>query len=229
MKTKNRLYDLKVVSKPWGHEYVIYSDKKKIAITFLKINPKKETSLHCHSSKKTGFIILDGIANVQIGIYKSNIFKYNPLSRLVFRPGLFHKLINRGNKPLYALEFETPYNKKDLIRMKDRFGRANRPYEGKAYLKDIDKNKLKFKKPLKKELNIYKFKKSKITIKYVSSFKEIKIKDNKSSVAILDGKILNHRKKTVINTGEVIKEKTLKMLMQNFVPYKKILILKVSR
>ncbi|MAS52314.1 MAG: hypothetical protein CMD20_03820 [Flavobacteriales bacterium] len=226
---KNKLYDLKVVSKPWGHEYVIYSDKKKLAVTFLKINPKKETSLHCHSSKKTGFIILHGIANVQIGIYKSNIFKYKPMSRLVFRSGLFHKLINRGDKPLYALEFETPYNKKDLIRMKDRFGRANRPYEGIDYLKDIDKNKLKFKKPKKNETNKYKFKNSKITLKYISSFKEIKIIDNKSSVAILDGKILDRTGKIVINTGEVIKEKTLKILMQNFVPYKQILVLKVSR
>ncbi len=229
MKIKNKLYDLKVVSKPWGHEYVIYSDKKKIAITFLKINPNKETSLHCHSNKKTGFIILDGIADVQIGIYKSNIFKYGPMSRLVFRSGLFHKLINKNKKPLYALEFETPYNKKDLIRMKDRFGRVNKPYEGKDYLKDISRNNLKFKKPKKNKPNIYKFKKSKIILKYISNFKEIKMWDKKSSIAILDGKISDQRGNIVINQGEVIKEKTLKILMQNFVSNKKILILKVSR
>ena len=47
------LYDSNIVRKPWGEEYVILSEKKKkTAITFLKILPGKETSLHCHSRKK---------------------------------------------------------------------------------------------------------------------------------------------------------------------------------
>ena len=36
-----------------------------------------------------------------------------------------------------ALEFETPVNKNDLIRFKDSYGRAKKPYEGKkVYLRD---------------------------------------------------------------------------------------------
>ena len=31
-------YSNKVVTKPWGYEYVIFNNKKKLAITFLKIN-----------------------------------------------------------------------------------------------------------------------------------------------------------------------------------------------
>ena len=108
-------YENSNVIKTWGNEYVIYKDKKKIALTLLKINPKKETSLHCHSEKKTGFIILNLKAKVQVGIYKKNTLIYNPISRLIFRPGLFHKLINPSNKKeLYVLELETPYKKYDL-------------------------------------------------------------------------------------------------------------------
>ena len=97
-KTKNKNYENSHVIKPWGSEYVIYQDKEKIGLTLLEIKPTKETSLHCHSEKKTGFIILNSKAKVQIGIYKKNTFDYGPNSRLVFRPGLFHKLKNPSKK-----------------------------------------------------------------------------------------------------------------------------------
>ena len=70
MKKRNNFYRDKVVYKPWGYEYVVYSSSNRLAITFLKINYGHKTSLHCHPKKKTGFIILSGKALVQIGIYK---------------------------------------------------------------------------------------------------------------------------------------------------------------
>ena len=63
------IYSKTVVKKPWGYEYVIYSDSTRLAITFVNINYGHKTSLHSHPQKKTGFIILDGKALVQIGIY----------------------------------------------------------------------------------------------------------------------------------------------------------------
>ena len=72
MKKRNNFYRDKVVYKPWGYEYVVYSSSNRLAITFLKINYGHKTSLHCHPKKKTGFIILSGKALVQIGIYKKN-------------------------------------------------------------------------------------------------------------------------------------------------------------
>ena len=58
-------------------------------------------------------------AKVQVGIYKKNTLIYNPISRLIFRPGLFHKLINPSNKKeLYVLELETPYKKKTSLDLK---------------------------------------------------------------------------------------------------------------
>ena len=44
-----------------------------MGITFLNIKYNHKTSLHCHPNKKTGFIILDGRAEVQIGIYKKKL------------------------------------------------------------------------------------------------------------------------------------------------------------
>ena len=110
MKNKNNFYDNKVVYKPWGYEYIIYKDSNRIAITFVKINYKHKTSLHCHPKKKTGFIILNGKALVQLGIYKANAKLYTAMSRLVIRPGLFHssKSLNATSK---LLEIETPIDK----------------------------------------------------------------------------------------------------------------------
>ena len=48
-------YNNRVILKPWGEEYVIFKDKKKIAITYLKLKKGFSTSLHCHPNKKTGF------------------------------------------------------------------------------------------------------------------------------------------------------------------------------
>ena len=132
-------YSNRLVTKPWGYEYIIFKNQKKLALIFLKIFNKKQTSLHCHPNKKTGFIILSGTDKVQIGIYKKNSKIYKSQSILVFRPGLFHSLKCISKKPLIALEIETPFNAKDLIRFSDNYGRQLKPYENLKLTKKIFK------------------------------------------------------------------------------------------
>lgn len=226
----NNLYNKNIVSKPWGEEYVIFSEKVKTAITFLKILPGKETSLHCHSVKKTGFIIISGLAKVQIGIYKKNSFIYKPLSRLVFRQGLFHKISNAGKKNLYALEFECPYLKNDLIRLDDKYGRSKTRYEGKKFFKPIDKKTIIFKKLKKNEKkNKYNLINQTIYLNKVKSSKDIITKGSKSSVAILNGRIVNKQNQSVISAGEIVKSETLKFLCKKFKIQKELLLLEVQK
>ena len=52
MRTKDALYDDKIVIKPWGYEYVVYREKNNLSVTLLNINYKEKTSLHCHPKKK---------------------------------------------------------------------------------------------------------------------------------------------------------------------------------
>ncbi len=226
MKTRNNIFNSNIIIKPWGEEYVIGSRKKIFAITYLKIKPGKKTSLHCHSKKKTGFIILEGKATVQIGIYKKNTFKYNPLSRLVFRPGLFHQIENKENKNLYALEFESPYIKNDLIRMNDDYGRSNKRYEGKKYFKSFDKNTIVFKRDFKNKY--YKLNKKNIYLNEIKKNSDIKTKGNKSSIAILDGKIVDKFGQIVIEAGEIIKSDTLRILLKKFKVKNKLSIFEIS-
>lgn len=228
MRLKNNIYNHNLVLKPWGSEYVIYSDKNKFAITYLCIKPGKETSLHCHSKKKTGFIILSSIASVQIGIYKKNTFTYKPMSRLVFREGLFHRLRNNGKKNLYALEFESPYNKNDLIRFKDAYGRIDKRYETENNFKNINSYKfVKFKKPKKKKLT-YILNNKKITLKFIDTYKDISVKGENLSVAILEGRVVDSHNQIVIKEGEIVKANTLIILCKKFFIKKKLLILEIK-
>ena len=47
----------------------------------------------------------------------------------MIRTGLFHSTKAISKKGVFALEFETPVNKNDLVRYKDDYGRQSKPYE----------------------------------------------------------------------------------------------------
>ena len=229
MKNSRNFYANKVVYKPWGYEYVIYNDNNKIAITLVKINFGHKTSLHCHPKKKTGFIIVKGTALVQIGIYKKNKKKFKSLSRLVVRPGLFHSLKAVSKNGMSALEFETPYNKADLVRFEDRYGRKNKSYEGSKFTSSISDNLMKFKKPKKNKKNVYKLDDVVITLERTKNFKNLSTKDSSSSTAILEGKIFDKKNQEVISYGEIVKSSTLKILSKKYIVKKPLLILNVKR
>lgn len=219
-------YNNRVILKPWGEEYVIFKDKKKIAITYLKLKKGFSTSLHCHPNKKTGFLILKGTAEVQVGIYKKNIKKYKPLSILVLRPGLFHKIKASNNTDLFALEIENPYDKKDLVRMIDDYGRSKKSYESLENSRPFESQDIIFSIPNKNKKNLYKLNNINIELKFYKNFKQYKSYDDKSVSIILSGDIITNNKTSIIGTGEIVKSFTLKKLSQYFKVNKEILILK---
>lgn len=228
MKVQNSIYTKKSVKKPWGYEYIVYDDKDKLGITFLYIKYNHKTSLHCHPNKKTGFIILDGKAEVQIGIYKKNSKRFNPMSRLVFRQGLFHSLKAKSKTGLYALEFETPYNKKDLVRLEDNYGRKKKAYEGKKFTRNLDFEKIKFTKPTLEKKNVYRFNNMQIILEKTSNIERLSSADE-SSLAILDGSLEDNNGVKAITYGEIIKTSTLKILSKHFKIKKPLVILRVNK
>ena len=226
---KNNFYCDKVVYKPWGYEYVIYSSSNRLAITFLKINYGQKTSLHCHPKKKTGFIILNGKALVQIGLYKENNKCYTALSRMVFRPGLFHSIKAISKQGVCALELETPFKKNDLVRFKDDYGRQAKLYEGKKFTKKAGLNFIKFKKPKLGKKQKYNFKNLEILLEVRKNLKNLTKKDDKTTSAILDGKIVDNKGQNVISYGEIVKTSTLRILSDVFKIKKTLTILRVSK
>jgi len=155
MKKLNNLYDNRIVNKPWGYEYVVYRNASKLVVTLLKINYNNSTSLHCHPQKKSGFILLEGKALFQLGLWKKRSEVHTSPSKRMIARGLFHSIKALSKDGLMALEFETPVNKNDLVRFKDNYGREQKSYEGKKFTKIMTSDLLKFKKPfLKKKTNL---------------------------------------------------------------------------
>ncbi len=129
--SSNDLYDYKrvVIKKPWGYEYLIFENDN-VAIWVLYIKNGFQTSVHCHSNKKTSLVVLSGEAlcttlnqEIRLGIGDG----------LSFDKGVFHSTKSVSNEGSIVLETETPVNKKDLVRLEDKYGRENKGYEGKEY------------------------------------------------------------------------------------------------
>ena len=61
------------------------------------------------------------------------------------------------------------------------------------------------------------------------SLKNLSSKDNKSSTAILSGKIINKNGQEVISYGEIVKTSTLRILADKFKMTKPLTLLKISK
>ena len=209
----NKFYDDKVVLKPWGYEYTLFRNSTHCRVVFVHIKYQKKTSLHCHPSKNTGFIILEGNTKVQLGIYKTNIKLYKPLKRLVLRKGLYHSLEAKTKKGLYALEFEFPVNESDLLRFEDSYGREKRNYEGKNYTKLH--NFFRFKKLNKKDQS-FTFKDKIIEILIIETKSDFKKISNKAVICVLKGFLKNKKNIVGLGYGEIMLGKTLLIFLRKF-------------
>ena len=228
MKNKSSFYDNRVVYKPWGYEYTIYRNLNHLSVTFLKINYNKSTSLHCHPNKKTGFILINGRALIQLGLWKSTAEYYSAPSKLMIRTGLFHSIKAVSKNGVFALEFESPVDKNDLVRFKDDYGRETKPYEGKKFTKKIESSFIKFKKPQLGKNQTYKMGKVEISLEVHKNFNKLINKKMSTIFAILGGEIIDKQRKNVLSYGDIIRTGTLKKLSEVFKIKKYLTVLNVS-
>lgn len=114
-----------VVQKPWGHEYLVYENEN-LGIWYLCISPGQSTSLHCHPKKNTGFVVLDGAVKIAFLRGEMNLRGLDKIQ--IFR-GRFHTTTCVSEAPAHIFEIEAPQDKHDLVRLKDKYGRAGLAYE----------------------------------------------------------------------------------------------------
>jgi mannose-6-phosphate isomerase-like protein (cupin superfamily) len=225
---KPSFYDKKIVKKPWGYEYVCFRNKKKISLTFLNINYKKKTSLHCHPKKKTGFILLEGKAKIQLGLWESTSKIYKPPSKLMIRTGLFHSIQSLSKSGLKAIEFETPVLKNDLVRYQDSYGRRTKPYEGRGFLKSLKKNDIIFKKPSIENPQNFRFGRVTLSLQVHKNFKKI-LKNKISTIfGVLGGQVVDKKGRNILSEGDIIKLGTFKKLSKYFKIKKNLILIVVS-
>ena len=147
----------------------------------------------------------------------------------MIRTGLFHSIKAVSKKGVFALEFETPVNKKDLVRFKDSYGRETKPYEGKKFTKKIGRKFIKFKKPKLSKNQTYKMGKVLISLEVHKNFKNLINKKMSTIFAILDGGISDKYGHNILSYGDIIKTGTLNKLSETFMIKKHLTVLRVSK
>ncbi len=201
------------VLKPWGSEYTIF--RNSISSTkLLRIYYNKSTSLHCHPIKKTGFIIIKGKVNVDLGFYNSK--KISSVSRLMIRPGLFHCTKNFNKETATVLEIETPIDKDDLVRFKDDYGRENKPYENNKHTTKLEKNDPVFKEPKINSSIKYIVDNTAIKIIKTNNIKKLQSMKKNSIIAVLGGGLKSSDNKLVLSPGDIVGMDTIKKLTEVF-------------
>lgn len=122
-------YSKLVVRKPWGYEYLAFQNEN-AAVWVLFIKRNHQTSMHCHKNKKTSLVLLSGRALFStLGLKK----RISAGDSFIIDKGVFHRTKSLSEEGIYVMEVESPINKRDLIRLKDDYGRENKGYEGKEY------------------------------------------------------------------------------------------------
>lgn len=108
----------KIVPKPWGEEVEVYRSGL-VSIWRLTLNPGCETSMHCHPGKETVLIVESGEAIVETlgGFQEVKAGEMTHIQR-----GAFHR--TRTNIGAMVIEIESPANKRDLVRLNDKYGRG---------------------------------------------------------------------------------------------------------
>lgn len=215
-----------IVKKPWGCEHIAYQNDIS-CVGLLKIDHNHQTSLHCHPKKKTGLIVIEGEVEIELGFYDKKILKAP--SKIMIRPGLFHatKCISKNGCTL--LEIESPVDKEDLVRFKDKYGREQSPYEGKESMKKISANDIIFKEPDFKKNYYYQFGSVTVSIEKHKTIEQV-INEKKDTIfAVIEKGMVDKNKNYVLSTGDIVRTDTIKKLSESFVTDEYIKFLKVKK
>ena len=217
-------YTNKIVKKPWGEEYLIFQNDL-VAIWLLNILSEKNTSLHCHPTKKTGLILLDGKVEIDIGFYEKRILEAP--DKIMIRPGLFHSTKAISSK-ITMLEIEVPIDKSDLVRFKDEYGRTEKSYEGSEFISKLNEKAILFAHPIQNEIKKYIFNQSVVTIERHRDTEMLINRNPNTIFSILKGGLVSKSGKTVLSPGDVVRTETIKKLSEVFNTTEIIDILTVS-
>lgn len=200
-------YDINVVKKPWGYEYLAYENED-VALWFLHIKHTHSTSLHCHPKKTTGLVLLDGKAEVSF-FNHTNVL--SPGDKVMIRKGLFHSTKATDEKGAFVFEIETPVDKQDLVRFRDSYGREGKPYEDSTHELPKSEECLWISEP--KDYNFANCTLSVKNITNISQFNEI---EDKYNVMFLKGGLQADYGQNVASPGDIVSAGVIKQLIEVF-------------
>ena len=111
------------VHRPWGHFKSLIKEEN-WQVKRLRINPNESLSLQMHNFRAENWIVVKGIAKVQID---EKICFLNPNESIYIPKGTKHRLSNTDKIPLEIIEVQigTYLGEDDIIRFKDKYKRKD--------------------------------------------------------------------------------------------------------
>ena len=110
------------VHRPWGN-YKSVSEGENWKVKRLEINPKASISLQLHKKRSEHWVVVNGIAKVEIDGIISQLFK----NQSIYVPlGSKHRLTNPGDQLLTLIEVQSGryLGEDDIVRFDDKYGRS---------------------------------------------------------------------------------------------------------
>ena len=195
-------YRENIVKKPWGYEYLVYENDH-VGVWMLDILHNESTSMHIHSTKITGLVMLDGTAEIS---FMADIRKMSPLEKVMIRRGLFHSTKSTSINGTRLLEIESPNDKGDLVRLYDKYGRSSKSYEDASYEELKDNKCIWIDDPILNSPNNYNLHGCCIKIELVDDINALNNKKDDDVIIFLKGGIIkkiNNVYKTITVPGDV--------------------------
>jgi mannose-6-phosphate isomerase-like protein (cupin superfamily) len=201
-----------IVSKPWGYEYLMYQNGI-VALWYLHIEHGCGTSMHCHPRKKTGLILISGEARVS---FLNDSMNLKALSKLMIRAGLFHSTSAVSPEGIALLEVENPCDKANLVRLEDKYGRKEQPYEGRDAIRSIDENCVLLERPETEKEFRYNLHGCVFRVEKSEDISILKNRSPQEVIVILEGGLASRTGEPVLGAGDVVSAATLDRLAQTF-------------
>lgn len=196
-------YSKVVVKKPWGYEYLIFQNDF-VAVWILYIKKGFQTSMHSHPSKKTSITVLSGDA---VCSTLENAVSRLPGEVMSIGKGVFHRTASVSDGGTIVMEIETPVNKRDLVRLKDDYGREKMGYET---IEHMSLNLHNYNYISLIDPGVYynvkkRFGNCSIQLVRIMNCDELQRmieSSQKDSISLLKGRVLNHQDEYIFDVGD---------------------------
>lgn len=139
-------YSRVVVEKPWGSEKAIYQSPE-VEVWLLYIKKGQKTSLHSHPNKKTSLCVLGGA--VKTSFLTGNPITLLPSEKINIHPKVFHQTECWSSEGAWVIEMESPPDKNNLVRIRDKYGRVGQGYETTTQVREDFSDNIELNRPIK--------------------------------------------------------------------------------
>jgi len=121
-KNDERAYLQQTVYRPWG-SYTVMEKSDRHKIKNIIVEPKKKLSLQLHYHRSEHWIVVKGMATVQVN---DEMFFLRQGESTFIRAGMRHRLVNEGKLPLEIIEVQLGecVDEDDIVRYDDEYGRV---------------------------------------------------------------------------------------------------------